>query len=283
MSYRSCRRRFTVLNFISWAFSHIYCHFQQHLYCACAKWLFLNIRCKFRHRRSIHRSCFTSVKISAILRRFPLIFTFYILNVRHISTSDLFDIIFINLESIPQEYKRTSILHFDNSHQVWSWYDHPLPSYSVFICWYVTWPCDFDLWTFDLEQLQYMAGHVTNLATKFEDLLPIRSWVMSYNVSRWLPMKMRTRRLRMRRITWPVSRGLKTISYFNPRPRFAYSLCNFAGSTMKVIKVICENIALPHVKTYEFLRMREIMLSVKDALNVLLQSFLSTSVYPIGL
>jgi len=28
---------------------------------------------------------------------------------------------------------------------------------------------------FDLEQLQYMAGHVTNLVTKFEDLLPIRS------------------------------------------------------------------------------------------------------------
>jgi len=34
-----------------------------------------------------------------------------------------------------------------NSHQVWSWYDHPLPSYSVFVCWYVTWPGDFDLLT----------------------------------------------------------------------------------------------------------------------------------------
>jgi len=29
--------------------------------------------------------------------------------------------------------------------------------------------------TFDLEQLTYMAGHVTNLATKFEDPTPIRS------------------------------------------------------------------------------------------------------------
>ena len=43
--------------------------------------------------------------------------------------------------------------HLDNSHQVWSWYYHPLPSYSVFVCSYVTWPCDLDLWPFDLEQL----------------------------------------------------------------------------------------------------------------------------------
>jgi len=41
--------------------------------------------------------------------------------------------------------------HVDNSHQVWSWYDHTLPSYGVFVCWYVTWPCDLDLWLFDLE------------------------------------------------------------------------------------------------------------------------------------
>jgi len=34
----------------------------------------------------------------------------------------------------------------------------------------------------------YMASHVTNLATKYEDPKPIRSWVTSYNVSHWLPL-----------------------------------------------------------------------------------------------
>jgi len=29
--------------------------------------------------------------------------------------------------------------------------------------------------TFDLEQLSYMTGHVTNLAIKFEDPMPIHS------------------------------------------------------------------------------------------------------------
>ena len=67
----------------------------------------------------------------------------------------------------------------------------------------------FDLWPFDLKQLTCMAGHVTNPATKFEDPKTIRSWVTSYNVSHWLPLKMCTRPLRMRRITWPVSTGSK--------------------------------------------------------------------------
>jgi len=102
------------------------------------------------------------------------------------------------------------------------WYDmmiYTLPSYSVFVCWYVTWPCDVDLWPFDLEQLLYMVGHLINLATKFEDPMTIRSWVTSYKGSYWLPLKMRTWPLHMRRITWPVSRGSKIITFLeSPTP-----------------------------------------------------------------
>jgi len=60
MSYcsRSRRRRFNVLEFKSWAYSRIYGHFQQHLYCACAETVFMYFRCKFRHRRSIRRPRF---------------------------------------------------------------------------------------------------------------------------------------------------------------------------------------------------------------------------------
>jgi len=113
--------------------------------------------------------------------------------------------------------------------QSWSWYDYPLPSYSVFVCWYVTWPGDLDLWPFDLEQLSYMAGHVHNPATEFEDLTTIRSWVTSYNGSHWLALKMRTRPLRMRRITWPVSRGSKTITCHTwlDRRRVTVAFCQF--------------------------------------------------------
>jgi len=75
------------------------------------------------------------------------------------------------------------------------------------------------LWNFDIKQFSYMAGHVTNLATKLENPMPIRSWFISYNVSLWLALEMRTRPLRMRRITWSVNRGSKIITYLeSPTP-----------------------------------------------------------------
>jgi len=92
------------------------------------------------------------------------------------------------------------------------------------------------------------------------------------------------RPLRMRRIKWPMSKGWKRLHFWNPRPRYANSLYNFGCSTMNIIKRICENNARPVIKkTYEILRMREITWSVKGGLNVLLQSFSSTSIYRTGL
>jgi len=90
--------------------------------------------------------------------------------------------------------------------------------------------------TFDLLtlSLSYMAGHMTNITTKFEDPKTIRSWVTSYNVSHWLPLKMRTRPLRMRRITWPVSRGSKAITYLESPTPICLSLYNFYWTTTTI-------------------------------------------------
>jgi len=106
----------------------------------------------------------------------------------------------------PKKYTTRIDPHVNNSHQVWSWYDHTLTSYSVFVCWYVTWP-----WPFDLEQVLCMA----DLATKYEDPTPIRSWVTSYNVFQWVG-------------------GQKQLHIWNPRPRFAYSLYNFYWATTTI-------------------------------------------------
>ena len=114
-------------------------------------------------------------KISGIWRRFPLIFLHFICWMFALFLLPVF------LTYWPRKYITRVDPHVDNSHQVWSWYDHP--SYSVFVCRHFTWPCYLDLWPFDLEQLSYMAGHVTNLATNLEDPMPIRSWFMRYNVS----------------------------------------------------------------------------------------------------
>ena len=62
---------------------------------------------------------------------------------------------------------------------------------------YVTlWP-----WPFDLGQWSYMAGHVVNPSTKFEDPTAIRSWVMSSDISYRIPFTVHLQPLRMCRIT----------------------------------------------------------------------------------
>ena len=178
-------------------------------------------------------------KISAIWWHFPLIFAFYMLNVRHISTSGLFDL-------WSRKYTTRVDPHVDNSDQVWSWYDHPLPSYSVFVWWYVVWLCDLDLWPFDLEQLKYtwrvlwltLPPSVKTL-TLFIHELRVITLPTDYH---WKCLRGHCACAESRD---PRVGGQKQLQFCNPRPRFAYSLCNFGGSTMKIIKVICENNARP--------------------------------------
>jgi len=69
------------------------------------------------------------------------------------------------------------------------------------------------VWPTDLESIPHSSTPTSIIPTKFEPPMPIRSWVISDNVSHWLPLKMRTLPLRMRRITWPVSTGSKTITF----------------------------------------------------------------------
>ena len=110
-------------------------------------------------------------KISATWQRFPLIFLHF---------TCWFSAIFllpVCLTYWPKKYTTRVDPYVDNSHQVWSWYDHHC---RVIAFLSADTSRDLDLWPFDLEQLSYIAGRVTNLATKFEHPMTIRSWVTSY-------------------------------------------------------------------------------------------------------
>ena len=78
----------------------------------------------------------------------------------------------------------------------------------------------------DIESIPHASTPTSIIPTKFEVPTPIPSGVMSDDVSHWLPSKMRTRPVRMRRITWPVSRGSKTITFFfeSPTPIFLFTI-----------------------------------------------------------
>ena len=112
MSYcsRSHRRRFTALDFKSWAISRICGHCQQHLYCACAKNGYLwtsgvNLDTSVRFADP---DFLIECKITSILLLFPLIF-FYII----CWSPAYFYFRFVwptNLESIPHALTRTWII-----------------------------------------------------------------------------------------------------------------------------------------------------------------------------
>jgi len=114
----------------------------------------------------------------------------------------------------------------ESFHQVWSLYDHPLPSYSALAAdAYVT------LWSWPLTFWPWLVSHIVNHSTDFEDPTAIRSWVMSSVISHRIPLTMRPQPLRMRRITWPMRRGQIFPNSWNPWLRIAYSLYNIYGDT----------------------------------------------------
>ena len=189
----------------------------------------MNFQCKFRHRRSIRRPRFPvrvqnfgdlatfSVDFRVLYAECPPYFYF-----RFVSPTGLESILHTSTPTsiIPTKFEVDMTTH--------------CRFFCVFVCWYVSWPCDLDLWPFDLEQLSCTAGHVANPATKSEDPTTIRSWVTSYNGSHWLPLKMRTGHC-----ACAESRDLwigdqKQLHFWNPRPRFAYSLYNFCWATTTI-------------------------------------------------
>ena len=71
-----------------------------------------------------------------------------------------------------------------------------LATFSVDFCiLYAEWPPYFYfrfVWPTDLESIPHASTPTSIIPTKVEAPTPIRFWVMSDNVSHWLPLKMRT-------------------------------------------------------------------------------------------
>jgi len=109
MSYCSLsrRRRFTVQDLKSWAYSLIYGHFQRHLYCACAEMGYLwtsgvNLDTAVRPQFP------TRVENFGDSATFSVDFCILYLNVRHIYTSGLFYL--LTYKIIPHASTTTSII-----------------------------------------------------------------------------------------------------------------------------------------------------------------------------
>jgi len=146
-------RRFTILDFKIRAFSCIYGHFQQYFAAHVQKQLFMNFWWKLRHDRSIPRPRFPyRVRNFVDLWTFSIGFCIYF----------YFHFVWpTDLESMPHALTPTEIISskFEVDMTI-----HCRVVLFLLMIRYVT------LWPLDLKQLSYVAGHVTNPATKLEDL-----------------------------------------------------------------------------------------------------------------
>jgi len=114
---------------------------------------------------------------------------------------------------------------------------------------------DFVTLTFDLLTLNSCCAWRVTLPTLLLSLKTLRLsvldlWVITFPVGyHWKCVR--------RHCTCAESRdpcvwGQKQLYFWYAGPRFAYSLCNFGGSTINIIKVICENNARSVLKNVRF-------------------------------
>jgi len=127
----------------------------------------------------------------------------------------------------------------------------PLPSdvywiYSMFLCYYVAWPCDLDLWHFDLQSVSCTVLLMSDPHTNF--IILRLSVLRVLNI--WSHFRYMKQSLLMCRVKWPLTGGKNSLHFWNPWPQFAYSLCHFQGATTKIKPCYRQKITFSHYEGY---------------------------------
>jgi len=125
----------------------------------------------------------------------------------------------------------------------------------MFLCNYVEWPCDLDLWPFDLGTVSCTVLFMS--PTNFYYPRTIGYWVTSTEYLITFPLSETVTAHAPCHVTsyW----GKNSPHLWNPWPQFAYSLCHFHGATTKIKPCYRQkNSVFPLWKLQSLLRMRSI-------------------------
>jgi len=193
------------------------------------KRLFMNFRCKFRHRRSIRRPRFR-IKAQKF-QRFGDVFRWFLHFICWMSA--IFPLPGRLTYWLRKHATRVDN-YVDNSHQVWSWYDHQQPSYSVLSA-----DTSRDLVTLTFHRLTLNTRHTWRLtwptlppSKKTLQLSSLELWVIKFPVDYHWKWVRGHCACAISRDTWVG--GQKQLHIWNPRPRFVYSLYNFYWATTTI-------------------------------------------------
>jgi len=106
--------------------------------------------------------------------------------------------------------------------------------------------------TFDLLTLRVFPVQCFSCPTHIPIFIILRLSVTELRVLNiWLHFRYLKQSLRMRRVTWPLTGGKNSPHFWNPWPKFAYSLCHFHGSTTKIKPRYGQKIAFSHYEGYK--------------------------------
>jgi len=115
----------------------------------------------------------------------------------------------------------------------------------MFLCYYVTWPCDLDAYPFDLQSIVLL---ISDPHTNFYCNTTIGYCVTCTEYLITFPLSEQS--LPMRRVTWSLTGSKNSPHFWNPWPQFAYSLCHFQGATTKIKPCYRRKIAFSHYEGY---------------------------------
>ena len=115
----------------------------------------------------------------------------------------------------------------------------PLPSdvywiYSMFLCYYVAWPCDLDLLTLRVCHVQ-----CSSCLTHILIFIILRLSVTELRVLNiWSHFCYLKRSLRMRRVTWPLTGGKNSPHFWNSNPNLPIHFVMFRSLRRRLSHVI---------------------------------------------
>jgi len=126
----------------------------------------------------------------------------------------------------------------------------------MFLCYYVAWPCDLDLWPFDLESFNTVLL-MPDPHTNFYYPTITGYWVMKYWI--WSHFRLQALSLRMRRVTWPIIWGQKWSTFLKSLTQIYLFTLSLSGRYDKDSAMLyAKNSIYPICRLQSSLRMRSI-------------------------
>jgi len=131
-------------------------------------------------------------------------------------------------------------------------YFHYRVTFTGYIrCFCATTSHDLVTLTFDLLTLTVFHVQCFSCLTHIPIFIILRLSVSELRLLNiWSHFRYLKQSVRMRRVTWPLTGGKNSLHFWNPWPKFAYSLCHFYGATTKIKPCYRQKIAFSHYEGY---------------------------------